>query len=274
MYLLGVGAGVGLVSACGGVGTQRGAVIRTILKDVAPDSLGTGAVLFHEHLSLEMGPRPASAPPPLSVDALVEVVQSAGRAGVSCIVDGGHPDMGRRLDVVKEVATRTNVHLVASGGYYTQATYPPTIATKSEDDIADDLVREANESRYGAFGEIGQAPDEPEMTVDERKVFRAVGKAHVRTGLPIFTHNNYGTGPKVSREAGLRQLDVLESVGVKPPNVVIGHACCLDDSKADVIKQVAKRGAYVGFDRVTFERFVPDEKKVQMVGVPRRRIRG
>jgi len=30
----------------------QGSIIRTILKDVPPEALGTGATLFHEHLSL------------------------------------------------------------------------------------------------------------------------------------------------------------------------------------------------------------------------------
>jgi phosphotriesterase-related protein len=38
----------------------------------------------------------------------------------------------------------------------------------------------------------------------------------------------------------------------------------LDDPGADIIKQIAKRGAFVGFDRVTGG-FVPDDKKVTMV---------
>src|SRR5262245_46014158 len=33
-----------------------GAVIRTLLKDVAPDSLGGGPTLFHEHLSISIYP--------------------------------------------------------------------------------------------------------------------------------------------------------------------------------------------------------------------------
>ena len=102
------------------------------------------------------------------------------------------------------------------------------------------------------------------MTADERKVFRAVGMAHVRTGVPIFTHNAYGTGPNVQPEAGLRQLDVLESVGVNPEHVVIGHACCLDDPTAAVLTRIAARGAFVGFDRVTGGR-VPDDQKVTTI---------
>ena len=99
------------------------------------------------------------------------------------------------------------------------------------------------------------------MTPDELKVFRAVGKAHLATGLPVFTHNAYGTGENVRPDAGLRQLDVLESVGVSPSNIVIGHACCLDDPSASVLIDIAKRGAFVGFDRVTGGR-VDDPQKV------------
>jgi phosphotriesterase-related protein len=102
------------------------------------------------------------------------------------------------------------------------------------------------------------------MSPIERKVFRAVGKAHLRTGLPIFTHNAYGTGPNVPRDAGLRQLDAFESAGVTPQRVAIGHSCCLDDPGARVITEIARRGAFVGFDRVTGG-LVPDDRKVAMI---------
>jgi phosphotriesterase-related protein len=171
--------------------------------------------------------------------------------------------MKRSLEDLKRIASATKVHIVASGGYYMKRVYPPEIAAESEDQIAERLVREAFANRYGAFGEIGENPDAP-MSDDERKVFRAVGKAHLRTNLPVFTHNAYGTGPNVPKDAGLRQLDVLESVGVPPNRVVIGHTCCLDDPAAEVIRQIAKRGAFVGFDRVTAGS-VPDDKKVRMI---------
>src|SRR5262249_43039270 len=52
--LLGMGAvAVALpeVAAAAAPTFPRGAVIRTILKDYAPDELGGGATLFHEHMS-------------------------------------------------------------------------------------------------------------------------------------------------------------------------------------------------------------------------------
>ena len=249
----------------------KGAVIRTLFKDIPPEMM-SGPILFHEHLSIDLppnlNPRPADAPPlpppqpaPTSnLDLIVEEVKVAAKDGVVCIVDGGHPDMNRKLENLKAIGNRTGMLIVASGGYYMERTYPPDLATKSEDEIAEALARETIAQRLGAFGEIGENADAP-MSALERKVFRAIGKAHLRTNLPIFTHNAYGTGPNVPKDAGLRQLDALESVGVKPERVVIGHSCCLGDPDAAVITAVAKRGAFVGFDRVTGGR-VPDDKKI------------
>jgi predicted metal-dependent phosphotriesterase family hydrolase len=268
LAVLGLGA-AGAILAETGPKFPKHAIVRTLLADLPPSALANGATLFHEHLSIDLPPvnpgRGTPAPAATSdVDLMLREVATAGSEGVTCIVDGGHPDMGRNLDNLKRIALGTKVHIVASAGYYMQRTYPADIATKSEDQIADGLAAEATRDGLGAFGEIGQSANGAALTPDEHKVFRAVGKAHLRTNLPIFTHNAYGTGPNVPREAGLRQLDVFESVGVNPQRVAIGHTCCLDDPKAEIIREIAKRGAFVGFDRVTGG-FVPDDKKVIMV---------
>jgi phosphotriesterase-related protein len=263
----------------------RGAIVRSVLKDVSPDALAGGATLFHEHLSINLSglargnpPAGAGAAPPAKppspplppitddVEMITQLVNRAATEGVSCIVDGGHTDMGRKMNDLRAIAGKTKVHIVASGGFYMARTYPPDIAAKTDDQIAEDLVREARQDRHGAFGEIGENPAAGELTLDERKVFRAVGKASVRTGLPIFTHNSYGTGAAVPRDIGLQQLDILEAVGVRPGKIAIGHTCCLDDPPATIIKEIAKRGAWVGFDRVTtVQQIMADDKKVAMV---------
>lgn len=253
---------------------ERGAIIRTLLRDVPPEAV-SGPTLFHEHLSIRYPLTRAMAaaqgrdvPPSFSddVDLMIEETKAAGRDGVACIVDGGHPDMDRDLDALKRIATESGVPIVASGGFYMQRNYPADIASKSADLIAEDLVRAADAQRLGAFGEIGQQGGV--LTDDERKVFIAVAKAHARTGLPIFTHNAY-TGSRqvatpVPMDTALKQLDVLESAGANPRHVAIGHVCCLDDVKAEIPKQLAKRGVFVGFDRVTLP-IVPDAQKVTTI---------
>jgi predicted metal-dependent phosphotriesterase family hydrolase len=81
------------------------------------------------------------------------------------------------------------------------------------------------------------------MTKDERKVFRAIGRAHLATNVPIFTH----TG--IPGKSALEQLDILEDVGVDPKHIVIGHLTNLVDPNTEVHRAICRRGAFVGFDR-------------------------
>jgi phosphotriesterase-related protein len=287
--MLGIAAGLGWVSiGRGGVQLSawplqgsaagraaripKGAIIRTILKDLPPDGLGSGAILFHEHMSFDSSffekmrpanaPRPATPPPPSfleNVDVVAEEVKAAGKEGISCIVDGGHRDMGTSYANLRKIAERSGVHIVASGGYYLQATYPPDIATKSEEQLVDGLARDAAAERWGAFGEIGSSP---EMTADERKVFRVIGMAQRRTALPIFTHTSHAG----CKKCALEQLDILESAGTNPQNLCIGHLSDItDDPHADTHKAIAKRGAFLGFDTVGHRLAQGDAKKVNLI---------
>jgi len=238
-----------------------GAIVRTVLEDIRPESLGTGAVLLHEHLSWLGKARTTEKD---DVKELVELMNRAASAGVSCIADAGGDDTGRDIETLRQAARQSHVHIVASVGLYMERTYPAGLATQSEDQIADALIQKASAYRCGALGEISESPDQP-LDALERKVLRAFGKAHVQTGLPIRTHTAYGTGPHVPQDAGLVQLDVLESTGVAPQHVLIGHVCCDDDPKVEAAKAIAKRGAFVGFDRVTFMNYISDDKRVRMV---------
>jgi phosphotriesterase-related protein len=251
----------------------KGAIIRTILKDYAPEELAGGATLFHEHMQLApdfnakfaaatAAARAANGLPPLpargggggrgaaapagpdimhSVDLMsAEVAKAKSEGNIACIVDGGHPDMGRDSNFLREVSMKSGVPIVVGGGFYSQPFYPKEISTMSEEQIVKALIKQADDDILGAFGEIGSWD---EITADERKVFRAVGKAHVATNIPIFTH----TG--IPGKSALEQLDILEDAGVKPDRVVIGHLGNLVDSNVYVHKAVCRRGAYVGFDR-------------------------
>jgi phosphotriesterase-related protein len=224
----------------------KGAIIRTVLKDVPPNSIG--ATLFHEHLhanstlGLRGGP---GAPQPdrhftEDFDVMVDELKAAARDGVTCIVEAGHSDQGRRVPYVRQLSLQSGVAIVVSGGYHSQPSYPKEVLLSTEDDLVEEFVRYASAERWGAFGEIGFWGNE--STPDERKVARAIGRAHLRTRLPIFTHTN-GT------QIALQQLDLYESVGVKPQNIVIGHVGNLVDPDVKVQKELAKRGAFCGFDR-------------------------
>ena len=175
-----------------------------------------------------------------NVDLMSDEVAKVKSAGVACIVDAGHPDMGRDIDFIRQVSMKSGVPIVAGGGFYSQPFYPKEISTMSEEQIVKALIKQADDNTMGVFGEIGSWD---EITADERKVFRAVGKAHLATNLSIFTH----TG--IPGKSALEQLDILEDAGVKPDRVVIGHLGNLVDANVYVHKAICRRGAFVGFDR-------------------------
>jgi phosphotriesterase-related protein len=291
LEVLGIGAATAAIPA--GAFAQeltfpKGAVIRALLKDYAPEELAGGATLFHEHMQLApefsakfaaataaaraangLPPAPArgggkagdgkggaAAPPPpdimRSVDLMSEEVAKTKSAGVACIVDAGHPDMGRDINFIRQVSMKSGVPIVAGGGFYSQPFYPKEISTMSEEQILKALIKQADDDTLGVFGEIGSWD---EITADERKVFRAVGRAHVATNLPIFTH----TG--IPGKSALEQLDILEDAGVKPERVVIGHLGNLVDANVYVHKAICRRGAFVGFDR----QGVNDTQQIPMV---------
>jgi phosphotriesterase-related protein len=257
----------------------EGAVIRTILKDYPPEELGGGATLFHEHMSLgadflvrfrqfaaeaqainrppNVAPSAAQGAAPLvdgsgvqrpspdlsfmqDLDLMSEELAIAKREGIACIVDVGHPDMGRDIGLLRQISLRSGMPIVAGVGFYTQPFYPREISTMSEDQVFQALIEQAEADPIGAFGEIGSWDY---ITKDERKVFRAIGRAHLATNIPIFTH----TG--IPGKSALEQLDILEDVGVDPKHVVIGHLGNLVDPNTEVHRAICRRGAFVGFDR-------------------------
>ena len=273
----GVGAGVttGLpdkmgLSACAAtkITFPKGAIIRTILKDVTPESLGGGATLFHEHITINdpappwLPPRKNTPPPAYGgkIELMVDEVKALAKDGVSCIVDGSTIDLGKNLDHLKEIATRTGFPIVAAGGYYLHATYPPEVAEKSEDELARKLMSDAAAQRWGTMSEIGVS--QHPMFPDEQKVLRAVCKTNLQTGLSIFTHNPHNG----CSACAVEQMDTIESMGVNPAHVCIGHlADITDDPKAETHKSLAKRGAFLGFDTVGRRLTQPDSKKLEMV---------
>src|SRR5262245_47265736 len=226
----------------------KGAIIRTILKDYAPEDLAGGATLFHEHMQLApdfnakfaaataaaraangLPPAPqrggggagrgggAATPPPdimHNVDLMSEEVIKAKREGnIACIVDAGHADMGRDVNFLRQVSMKSGVPIVVGGGFYAQPFYPKEISSMSEEQILRALIKQADDDVLGAFGEIGSWD---EITADERKVLRAVGKAHVATNITIFTH----TG--ITGRLAFEQVDVIEVVGGIADAIVSG----------------------------------------------------
>lgn len=266
--------GTGLLAAAdsaGGVQAGRstaatgdtGAIVRTAVRDLAPADL-TGVTLVHEHLGDgTAGTDPATAPTQDAVWMAAEL-RAAAAAGVHCVV-AAQPELppARTLDYLIELSRRSGVHIVPAGGLLMLARYPDAVRTAGEEELAELLVRAADAGRFGVFGENGVTNGAADLAPEEKRVFRALGRAQASTGLPILTHNNYSTGPHVAPEIGLWQLDLLEAGGAEPRACAIGHVCCLADPGTRVARALARRGAFVAFDRLSRqEQWVSDQDRI------------
>jgi len=191
LELLGIGAAAALPhNVFGQTPTfPRGSIIRTVLKDYQPEELAGGATLFHEHMQLATdfnakfaaaaaAVRAANGLPPVparggggagrgaaattgpdlmhDVDRMsAEVAKAKADGNIACIVDAGHPDMGRDVNFLRQVSMKSGVPIVVGGGFYSQPFYPKEIATMSEEQIVKALIKQADDDILGAFGEIG-----------------------------------------------------------------------------------------------------------------------
>ena len=97
----------------GDASSPKGAVVRTLLKDLNPAELASGITLFHEHITTE------------SADGIViEEMQAARALGITCIVNA-KSERPISLDNLKAISTRTNIHIVGCTGLYMEYAYPP-----------------------------------------------------------------------------------------------------------------------------------------------------
>ncbi len=130
-------------------------------------------------------------------------------------------------------------------GWYKEKFYSPEVYEKSTNQHAADMIHDievgadGTDVRAGIIGEVGSLGSY--ILPSEERILRAAARAHKRTGLTVTTH-------AVGSTIGLDQLDILEEEGVDLRRVIIGH--CDSYPYPDYHEAIAKRGAYVEFDRI------------------------
>jgi predicted metal-dependent phosphotriesterase family hydrolase len=231
--------------------------VQTVLGPVDPSELGF--TLPHEHTQIALWHIEGrwdywelTRDEPVIRSELEAFRAKGGRT----LVDVTLPGVGRDPDWLVGLARATGLHLVMGAGWYRTAYYPQEalIDRRSVDDLADELVREAEAGvgatgvRPGILGEIGT--DKPWLTGVEERVHRAVARTARRTGLAITTH-------AVMSDVGLAQLRIFEEEGADLSRVVIGHA----DSYPilEHYLEIIRRGASLEFDFLGMS-FTPTER--------------
>jgi 5-phospho-D-xylono-1,4-lactonase len=234
-----------------GAGTK----VRTVLGDVPAGELGV--CYAHEHLIIDGGV-PGLVNPAISLPRVIDAVAELGpcvAAGVRAVVDAMPADAGRNVRKLAEVSRRAGVHVVAATGLHHARFYgerhwgelldPERLAELFAAEITDGIDAHdlngpvvARTGHRAGVVKVAGSLDGPSDR--DRRVFEAAALAAARTGAPVLTHCEAGTG-------GLAQLRLLDDLGLPLDQVVLSHT----DKVADRAyhRDLLATGAYVVYDQ-------------------------
>jgi phosphotriesterase-related protein len=180
--------------------------------------------------------------------------------GVSTIIDLTVLGLGRDVSLVRDIAQRAGMQVIAATGLYTYNELPHYFASRDAEVMAELFVADIEEGIQNTdvkAGILKCATDAQGATPGVEKVLRAVARAHRRTGVPISTHTHAAT------QQGLKQQDVFEEEGVDLRCVVIGHSG--DSEDIAYLEKLISRGSYIGMDRFGIDTMLSMEKRVATV---------
>ena len=230
-------------------------VVRTVLGDIPPTELGI--TYAHEHLVIDGGRAVELEPEFLlnDVDRLTDELRGAAGHGLRSAVDAMPADAGRNATLLAELSRRSGVQIVAPTGLHHDRYYGPShwSARIGEDELAELFVADIDEgidaNDYSGpvvartehrAGIIKVAGSEGGPSARDARIFRAAAIAHQRTGAPILTHCEHGTG-------GLEQVRLLADHGVHAERVILSHVDKVVDRGYH--RELLASGATVAYDQ-------------------------
>jgi len=179
--------------------------------------------------------------------------------GGQTLVEASTLDYGRDVELLRRMSEASGVHVVATTGFNKHIYYPDWVEESSTKEISQLLIREVVEGVEATGVRAGFLKSGSWYNVIhplEEKVTRAVARAQLETGAPVWLHTEVGT-------MGMEMLDILEEEGVDLSKVAVGHS----DRNADPYYhlQLADRGAYVQFDGPGKVKYYPDSTRVGLI---------
>lgn len=234
-------------------------MVNTVSGPIPAEKLGY--TLVHEHLVQGYPGYQAdtiwAVPPEKIIEKDLVMMKAAQAVGVKTILDATPADGGRRPDILAEVSKRSGMNVIMSTGLYAEEGGGPNYWIKYVGgylgrDIAKDMAELFISEITKGIGDTGikagaikAGVDGERMTDYEKAVHTAAVAAQKATGVPIYTHSN---------RCGdvLEEADFLLSVGGNPKRISIGHVSD-NGCTMDILTSIAKKGFYIGFDRIGIE---------------------
>ena len=226
------------------------------------DTADLGFTLMHEHILVASWAMRQAFPSWIDRDAVavraIAELRAAKDRGVATIVDLTPINLGRDIHVIRKVAERAELQVVAATGFYW--TEEPWLAGWEADRLVELLLRDVTHGIQGTTSKAGIikcATDRPGLTEVNRKLLQVAARLHRATGVPISTHTS------VELRTGPMQQDVFEEEGVDLGRVVIGH--CGDSDDLAYLEGILARGSFVGMDRFGLDMVLPMARRVSTI---------
>lgn len=253
---------------------MAGQVVRTVLGDIAPSSLGN--TLIHEHLHMDSsnlaaahGYVPDPEPGEFDGSAAAECRWNPGahpdnyrftehgsvlddlvdyrELGGGTIVDATPLDLSRNPEALATLSRDSGLHVVMGTGYYLEATHRAFVEEGTEESSTFDVITSEHYGkaaiRPGMIGEIGTS-DPP--TPGELRALRGAARAAAETGLPLSVHlHPWGDNAD-------RVLDTVGETGLALNRVLLNHMSTAV-GKDDRLRKLLSSGVLLSFDLFGFD---------------------
>jgi 5-phospho-D-xylono-1,4-lactonase len=233
-------------------------VIRTVLGDITPDTLGVTD--SHDHLFFASVRLPGQE---LDDAAAAEAeLRAFAAAGGQALAQWTPMGLGRRAEELPALSQAAGVHIIAATGLHQAGNYRPEKLSVLLDGLAERFIAELGEGlrldedpdgpAIGARGGRGQrigspraglvkvAGDFHHLDRHASTVFEAAAAAHRATGSTIAVHLEGGTHP-LGVFAALH-----DRLGVAADAIILGHLNRFPDPGPH--REAAQAGAFLGFD--------------------------
>jgi phosphotriesterase-related protein len=219
-------------------------MIRTVLGDIAPDTLGITD--SHDHLFFASVRLPGQELD--DVPAAEAELRAFAAAGGQALAQWTPMGLGRQAEALPALSEAAGVHIIAATGLHQAGNYRPEKLSVLLDGLADRFIAELGEGLRldddpdgrplsPRAGLIKVAGDFHQVDRHASVTFEAAAAAHHATGSTIAVHLEGGTHP-------LGALAALDGVPVS--SVILGHLNRFPDP--GLHREAAEAGAFLGFD--------------------------
>ena len=187
--------------------------------------------------------------------------------GVTTIVDPTVDGLGRNIPRIQRVNAEVDLNIIVATGIYTYTDVPhffehrgPGAMPGLPEPMVELFIRDIRTGIQGTDIKavfLKCAIDRPGLQRGVERIMRAVGQAHVETGVPVMVHTHPGS------ETGTEVARVLHEEGVDPRRVLLAHSG--DSTDADHLAGLADQGFVLGMDRFGLDLALPFDDRVGIV---------